>query len=46
MEDTDEHRMTEDDADENTDDHRMSEDDADDDTSTKWRILKRIGRRR
>lgn len=46
MEDTDEHRMTEDDADEDTDDHRMSEDDADDDTSTKWRILKRIGRRR
>ena len=46
MEDTDEHRMTEDGADEDTDDHRMSEDDADDDTSTKWRILKRIGRRR
>ena len=40
--DADDDRMTEEDA----DDERMTEDDADDDTTTKWRILKRTGRRR
>ena len=40
--DADDDRMTEDDA----DGDRMTEEDADDNTTTKWRILKRTGRRR